>query len=156
MLVLAEIINMPPILSEKIVELDPHEMFMRSKIEHSKLEFNQYQEWISHDLHRQLKSLDHQSLSSVSVLPNNQLIETTILESVDDLAFNYLTLSGFESNWNDNNNKTLGNASISKRIQVLSPLKRYKRSNSLHSSTCSLTDLSEVKPSHHLFSTNRE
>lgn len=67
MLVQAELINMPTMLSEKIVDPDIDEMFRRSMVEHESIQFHQYQEWIFHDLHRQLKSLDHQTLQSVAI-----------------------------------------------------------------------------------------
>lgn len=94
MLVLAELLNMPPFLSEKLLEYDSNEMFYRARSEYEDLKFNQFQEWIAHDLYKALQ-IEERKLTVGPCLDLTFKINNNLI-NVNDDCYDYKSMSGFD------------------------------------------------------------
>lgn len=118
MLILAELLNLPSFLSEKLLLKDSEEMWTRAHFEFKKLQFNQYQEWIIYDFNKALQ-IEEQKFEQLPMInldipdiesPQPFYITNHVSndeEDNDPLISQYM--SGFESH----RKKDPGNKSIS-------------------------------------------
>jgi hypothetical protein len=57
LLVLSEMMNMPQFMIDSLIQKDIHEMYKRVKVD--KIMFNNFHEWISHDIKRSMFCMDN-------------------------------------------------------------------------------------------------
>lgn len=68
MLVLQEMLNMPPVQSCKLMNKDATEMYDRAHRENSKMKFNEYYAWILKDIQRALKQASPQQHNDFKIV----------------------------------------------------------------------------------------
>ena len=97
MLFLAELLNLSPFLTEKLIHKDADEMFKRARKDHVGLHFHQYQEWIIHDLMKTLNMAQRDEICS-----NGEEFIVRDIEDEDDNK-SLKSISGFSSNTRQSN-----------------------------------------------------
>ena len=60
MLVLSELMNMPPNYSQSLMHKDPIEMYRRAKAQDDSMLFHQFQDWIKKDLRTSLEQVEQE------------------------------------------------------------------------------------------------
>lgn len=92
MLVLSELMNMPPNQSQNLMHKDPIEMYRRAKAENKRILFHQFLEWIREDFKTSLHQIEQERKARERAgYKHNEFV-------VGQLSFaSNQTISGFES-----------------------------------------------------------